>query len=264
MRINQTESKLGHLTGENVIFGLVTCGAVVVAHAIAYMTHEYAHSCVAWALGWMRNPLALDYGSPTLYNILFLGDVADNVQYAPIFAAGRGRDASIIALSGTVVGNGIVYAGLVLLSTSREVAATKVGLSAVYWIALMCAGNIWGYVPIRAITSHADIAIAAKGLAVSTWALFPFLIVPALGVFYHFFVKMVPRCVGPLAAGSRANLTLITALTAYWFFAFFGGDGIDGNYGLMSQLLAITSKYLLFPVAMMWLTSRSAVFVDRA
>jgi hypothetical protein len=243
-------------TWRNVLFGVATCVLIVIAHAIAYMTHEYSHSFMAWVLGWMPKPLALDYGRPTLYNILFLGDVGDNVQYDPIFASGHGRSAAIIALSGTVIGNGVLYFLLYFLTKAKAVASSRALLSIVYWIGVMCAGNVWGYVPIRAITSHADIAIAARGFGVSTWVQFPFLIVPALYVVHHFFCRMVPRCLATLSGGSNADRTLIVALTAYWFFAFFGGDGTDGSYGLVSQLLAITSKYFLFPLAVMWLTIR--------
>jgi hypothetical protein len=244
-------------TKENIVFGIATCIMVVIAHAVAYMTHEYSHSFMAWVLGWMTQPLALDYGRPTLYNILFLGDVGDNVQYAPILASGHGIVVAIIALSGTVIGNGALYGVLYAIAKSNAALSNRIALTAIYWVALMCAGNVWGYVPIRAITTHADIAIAANGLGISTWALFPFLIVPALFVVYHFFSKMVPLCLKKMTAGSKVRSALVIALTAYWFFAFFGGDGTDGNYGLVSQLLAITSKYFLFPLTVMWLTSQN-------
>jgi hypothetical protein len=254
--MDKTQRGVSSISADNVMFAVLTCLAVILAHAAAYMTHEYAHTFVAWSLGWMPNPMALDYGSLTLYNALFLGDVGDNVQYGPILAAGRGWSAAFIALSGTFLGNAVVYALLNAITKISAVHSSRVGLSAVYWTAAMCAGNVWGYVPIRAITTHADIAIAAKSLGISVWLLFPFLIGPSLYVVYHFFFRMLPRCIGTLAAGSGIDMPLIIALTAYWFFAFFGGDGTDGGYGLVSQLLAITSKYIAFPLAVMWLTSR--------
>jgi hypothetical protein len=126
----------------------------------------------------------------------------------------------------------------------------------VYCIAMMCAGNVWGYVPIRAITIHADIALAAEGLHISTWLLFPFLIVPALFVVYHFFWVMFPRCLDGISSDSVVDRALVIALTSYWFFAFFGGDGTDGSYGIVTQLMAIGSKYFLFPISVVWLTAR--------
>jgi hypothetical protein len=245
-------------------FGLATCVLIIVAHAIAYMSHEYAHSFLAWALGWMADPLALDYGHPTLYNILFQGDVGDNVQYDPIFAAGHGPLASAIALAGTVIGNAIPYFILYGLSKVRSIATSPTATSIVFWLSLMCAGNVWGYVPIRALTTHADIAISARGLGVSPWVQFPFLIIPALYVVYHFFAKMCAGCFAAMTGGSAPRLALVVALTSYWFFAFYGGDGTSGDYGLISQLLAITSKYFLFPLSIMWLWARYQSFVGSA
>jgi len=243
-------------------FGISTCILIILAHAVAYMSHEYAHSFLAWALGWMANPVAIDYGTPTLYNVLFLGDVSDNVQYGPIFAAGCGLAASAIALSGVVLGNALPYFVLYRISKLRSIAAKPIVISVVYWLSLMCVGNVWGYVPIRALTTHADIAIAAKGFGVSPWTQFPVLIVPALYVVYHFFAKMCAGCLRAMTGSSTPSLALVVALTSYWFFAFYGGDGTSGDYGTISQLLAITSKYFMFPLSIMWLWVRYGSFVE--
>jgi len=243
-------------TFDLAIFGIATSGLIIVAHAIAYMAHEYSHSFLAWASGWMVDPLALDYGHPTLYNILFLGDVGDNVQYDPIFLSGNGPVASAIALAGIVIGNAVPYFILFLISKTRWILASPIRLSIVFWLALMCVGNVWGYVPIRALTTHADIAISARGLGVSPWVQFPFLFIPALYIFHHFFTRMCDQCLLGMAGGSAPKLALVVALTAYWFFAFYGGDGTSGDYGIVSQLLAITSKYFLFPLCSMWLWAR--------
>ncbi len=251
--MNRDIASSGTIRGD-LLFGILTCILVVIAHAAAYLTHEYSHTTVAWLLGWMQNPLALDYGKPTLYNLLFLGDVGDNVQYGPIFAAGHGAAAAVIALSGTFIGNAALYFLLYRIAGLTSLASRPPALSAVYWLAVMCAGNVWGYVPIRAITTHADIAIAAKGLGLSVWVLFPVLIVPSLYVAWHFFRKMVPRFSGKIARDAIGRQALVIALTAYWFFAFFGGDGTDGSYGTVSQLLAIASKYFLFPLSVMYLS----------
>lgn len=244
------------VTRENLVFALATLFLVLVAHAIAYMTHEYSHSFMAWALGWMDDPLALDYGHLTVYNAIFLGAVDDNVHYDPIFASGHGIEAATIALAGVVIGNGALYALCCRLATTRLVAGNRMALSLVYWLSLMCAGNVWSYVPIRAITTHADIALAAKGLGISTWALFPFLIVPSLYILYHFFCKMFEVCHRTVSAASANKLVLVIATTSFWFFCFFAGNDASGSYGLISQLLSIASKYVLFPLSAVFLAAR--------
>ncbi len=244
-----------HLTAETIRFGIATFFLVLIAHAIAYLTHEYSHSFMAWSMGWMADPLALDYGHLTLNNVLFLGDVGDNVSYDPILASGHGLQAAVIALSGPFLGNGLLYFLLYRLARSRFVATSRLGLSAVYWLSVMCAGNVWSYVPLRAITTHADIALAARGMQVSTWVLFPLLTAISLYVLYHFFCRMFPMCYRAITNNSRKNLTLLIVMTSFFYFSFFAGDGIDGSYGWISQLLSITSRYLLFPLAATYLVS---------
>lgn len=239
-------------------FGLLVCLLVVLAHAVAYMMHEYAHSLTAWALGWMEGPLALDYGPPTLYNLLFLGEVSDNVQYDPIFASGHGLAAATIALAGTVLGSALPYIPLAWIARRERVGGNPALLATVYLLALMCAGNVFGYVPIRTITTHADIAIAARGLGLSVWVVLPLLLTPALAIFMHFFRRLLPFSVERMANGSVPAAILVVVLTCYWFFAFFGGDGTSGSYGLTTQLMALASKYVAFPLSTAYLAARYA------
>jgi hypothetical protein len=247
----------GRVTLANIRFAVMTCVLVLVAHAIAFLTHEYSHSWMAWALGWMEHPWAIEYGHPTLDNIIFLGQVEDNVSYDPIFASGHGLDASIIALSGPFLGNGLLYFLLFAIARTKAVSTHRGGLSVIYWLSLMCVANVWSYVPIRAITTHGDIALAARGLGLSPWLLFPVLTAVSFYMAYHFFCRMFPFCSGKMAAGSRNNFTIIIAVTSYWYFSFFVGDGIGGSYGLITQVLAIASRYFLFPLCAMYLASRS-------
>lgn len=235
----------------------VVCGLLgLVAHAIAYLTHEYSHSAMAWALGWMAGPADIDYGPPTLYNLVFLGEVDDNVAYGPIFASGHGGQAALIALAGVGIGNGLLYVLLYGLAGSRWLADRRLALSLTYWLALMCAGNVWSYVPVRAFATHADIALAARGLGLPTSVLGLCLLLPALGVVWHFFARMLPRCLPGMGIGSANARWILAVMTGFWFFSFFGGDGIGGHYGTLAQVISIVSRYLLFPLCVVWLIDR--------
>ena len=48
------------ITPDEFRFLLLTLGLVFLAHAAAYLLHEYAHATTAWALGWMRSPVGID------------------------------------------------------------------------------------------------------------------------------------------------------------------------------------------------------------
>lgn len=238
------------------VFVLATSLLALVAHDVAYLTHEYAHSVMAWSLGWMQRPFGIDYGPATVYNILFLGDVSDNVDYTPIFASGHGVAAAVIALSGPFLGNGALYFAVYALASMRWMSSRRYLLMFLYWLALMCAANVWSYVPIRAITTHADIALAANGFGISTLVLFPFVMIPSIFITGHFLTRMFPAVYRRIAAGSAVNLAVLIAFTGFWYFSFFGGDGIGGSYGLVPQILSITSRYLLFPLCVAYLSAR--------
>ncbi len=236
-------------------FSLALSLTVILAHAAAYLLHEYAHSLSAWALGWMAGPFDIDYGPRTLYNMIFLGGVSDNVDYQRIFAAGHGFEAAFIALAGAFIGNGVVYALCYAIMRSSRITWPAAAM-AIYGLALMSAGNVWSYVPIRTITDHADMAIAAQGIGLPPLLLCPFLLVPALFIVYHFHRKMLPLALSKVAGGSRANMAVLIVVTAYWYFSFFGDDGTGGRYGLVSQLLSIASVYFLFPLSAMYFLVR--------
>jgi len=244
------------ITANNVVFALTTLVVVIVAHALAYLSHEYSHSLTAWLLGWMKEPFGIDYGPATVYNVIFLGDVSDNVDYTPIFASGHGASAALIALAGPFVGNGLLYFIVYGLTLTSFVKSRRFCLIFLYWLALLCADNVWGYVPIRTITTHADIALAAQGLGLSTWVLFPFVMVPSGYITWHFFCRMFPKVYETITAGAYGNLALLIAFAAFWYFSFFGADGLSGSYGLISQILSVVSRYLLFPLCVVYLSSR--------
>ncbi len=125
------------ITGGDRRFFLLTIGLIFLAHATAYLTHEYSHATTAWLLGWMRNPVEIDYGRATLANVLFQQDIGDGVNYAPIFASGHGLEASLIAFDGPGIGNGVLY-GLCfsVLSVTSVRARAKLAMF-LFWLALM-------------------------------------------------------------------------------------------------------------------------------
>lgn len=230
---------------------------IVIAHAVAYLTHEFSHSFTAWALGYMANPFALDFGGPTPGNLVLLSDVGDNVQYEPMLQGGHGLAVAAIALAGAFIGNGLLYI-CVYACMARVRTQSPLVLSFTFWLLAMCAGNVWSYVPIRAITNHADIAIAASGLHVSVLALFPVLLAPSLILIGHFFARTCVLFIPAIAPGATARTAMMIAMTATWFCFLYGGAGLSGSYGPVSQIFSLISALLLMPFAIVWLWHRCA------
>ena len=217
------------------------------AHAIGYMIHEYAHSFTAWLLHYKANPLALDYGGVSLDNILFQSDVDENVDYSPIFAAGRGPLAALIAVAGVLIGNGISYIVSRLLYTKTRQKNMRAWAMFFFWLCLMSVGNFLSYVPIRTFTTHADMATAARGLNVSPWVFALVLGIPFAVAIWHFFARILPDAEAFLFADEPVLQGVLVLLATYFVFVFFGGSGIR-NYGSVSHWLSAISEYVLFPV----------------
>jgi hypothetical protein len=241
------EPRLGLVT-----FACVTALALLVTHALAYIQHEYSHSVTAWLLGFKANPLAIDYGKHPLQlsNLLLQQQIDEGVEYQPIFHSGHGFAEAAIALAGWT-SNVVLYlvcAGILKRRLQRMRPALAIFL---FWLALMEAANLWSYSPVRTITWHADMANAAQGLGISTWTLFPFVVLPTLWVAWDFFKVLMPRVLAAAFGGDVLRRVFATAIACFVYFGFFGGVSIIADYGEVSAVISILSVFVFLPVAVM-------------
>ena len=240
------------ITGQDRRFFLVTIGLIFLAHATAYLTHEYSHATTAWLLGWMRSPVGIDYGRATLANVLFQQDVGDGVNYAPIFASGHGLQASLIAFDGPGIGNGVLFCFCFFALSKAPVRARSIFAMFLFWLAVMSAGNVWSYAPMRTVTTHADMALVARGLGISTWLLLPIVTAPSLLILWSFFFRLLPLARRTLFARGPVVDLFVTLMSCYFYFVFFGNGGLDFSYGEVCALLSIASAFIVFPLATMF------------
>lgn len=239
------------ITRDDRRFFILTIGLIFLAHTAAYLTHEYAHATTAWLLGWMRSPIGIDYGRASLANLLFQQDVGDGVDYAPIFASGHGLQAALIAFDGPGIGNGLIYVLCFAMLGRASIQARPTLAMFLFWLALMGAGNVWSYAPMRTVTTHADMALVARGLGISTWLLLPIVTAPALLILWSFFFRLLPLARRTFFARSQAADTLVTVMSCFFYFVFFGDNGLDFSYGEVCALLSIGSQFVVFPLAVM-------------
>ncbi len=239
------------VTPQDRRFFALTIALIFLAHATAYLTHEYSHATTAWLLGWMRSPIGIDYGRATLANVLFLQDVGDGVDYGPIFASGNGPEASLIAFDGPGIGNGVLYVVCCLALGRASVRGRPTLAMFLFWLALMGAGNVWSYAPMRTVTTHADMALVARGLGLSTWLLLPIVTAPSLLILWSFFFRLLPLARRTFFARGTAADTFVTLMSCYVYFVFFGISGLDFSYGELCALLSIASAFIVFPLATM-------------
>jgi hypothetical protein len=219
------------------------------AHTLGYLVHEYAHSFTAWALGWMSNPLALDYGHWSFRNVALLSEIDEGVDYRSIFAAGQGHLAALIAVAGVLLGSGgfyLVSRGLYSLSRkrNRQIWALFASL-----LCLMNVGNFLDYVPVRTFTTHADMANLESGLHISPWWVVTVLGIPCAIAIWHFFARLLPDARNFLFPDKTASQAVLTALSSFMVFWFFGSAGIRG-YGKVSHWISLSSMFVLFPLVL--------------
>ena len=62
----------------------LTC--ILLAHYAAVLPHEYAHSFMAFALGYKSDPLVIHFGGTSVGNLISLINIDEQVDYAPMFA----------------------------------------------------------------------------------------------------------------------------------------------------------------------------------
>jgi hypothetical protein len=235
-----------------VIIGIMLFWA---AHAAAFFLHEYAHSFAAWITGWKANPLALNYGHLSVGNLLVQGEIDENVDYAPIFAAGRGTIAALIAVAGVLLGNGggyILSRWLYRRSRARE---RSLAAAAIFLFLTMNTGNLIAYVPNRAFADHADMATVAQGLGVSPWWIAIVLGIPFCAAVFHLLAKLLPDAMRSFSPGSRRMQIAWLVSIAGMICVFYGQAGYSG-YGAISHRIASVWILLVFPLALVLLWPR--------
>jgi hypothetical protein len=223
---------------------------LLLAHAVAFFMHEYAHSVSAWVMHGKTNPLALHYGPSTIANILLQQDIDENVDYGPIFADGRDGVAALIAVAGVLFGNGLSY----VLSRVLYVRAKRQNGSATaqfaFWLCLMSVGNFLSYVPLRTFSTHADMHTVEIGLHVSPWVISLGLGIPFGAALLHFLLRILPDAEGFLLGDEYSGRCLLVILSCSVIFEFFGRAGLHG-YGEAAHRMSAVCVYAMFPVAVL-------------
>ncbi len=232
------------------------------AHACAFFPHEYAHSFVAWMLGWKANPLALNYAHPSLTVLLVQLGINQNVDEVPIFASGHGSQAAMISAAGVVM-------GMVTYSLSRwgymeaHRRASRGWAMFCYWVSVASLGNLIDYVPIRTFTDgtdlYQDMFAVERGLGWSPWTLLVVFGIPTTFALGHFFLRVEPSTLRWLFPSSAVKRAVVAVLTSLILFDFYGAAGwTDG--GPISHQMSIVSVCIVAPL----IAILSGIFAGRA
>lgn len=219
---------------------LLTPVFILLAHYLAMLPHEYAHSFMAWLLGDKSNPLALTYGGTGWLNLLLLSHMDENVNYAAIFASGHNYHVALIAFAGAGIANGIMFILSLWLLTKENIKHKPYLYYFLFLFNLMNLGNFYDYVPIRTFATHGDAANFQMGLGISPWWVYCIGGYIVAFLIWHFFTKTMISAFLNLKIVSVAYRASLMIICVGILFGFFGLPGFFG-YGEVSYFLSATS-----------------------
>lgn len=229
----------------NVILLWLTPIYILLAQLTAYL-HEFGHSFTAWALGFKNNPLDIIYGGWNWQNLFFLANIDENVNYAWINQSGHHSLISLIAFAGPFVSFLIYLITLYLLRKKFNSYLYYL----IFWINLINVRELWAYVPLRSLSSTADIANINHSLDLSPWWIF-ILITPFIAyAVWHFFSNTLKNAYEKLGLFSSASKATLFILTVIYFFTLTGLQILTANYNSVTNALTwasfIAMPFILF------------------
>jgi|SRR6185437_160403 len=236
---------MGKISGVKLI--LITPIFIVITHALAMLPHEYAHSFMAWGLGYKSNPFALQYGDISWQNLLFLVKMDENVNYNMIFSSKHGIHAAIIAFAGAGIANVILFILSFLCLRNPKIKQLPYLLYFIFLFNLMNLGNFYDYVPIRTIAPYDggnDVATFVKGLDISPWWVYIIGGYIVAFLIWQFFTRTLILAYVNLEISNIFSKAFIMISCVVFLFGFYGmPGGIPGlfEYGDVSFCLSITS-----------------------
>lgn len=234
---------LPHLTRQ-AGFVVACLGCVLLAHYAAVMPHEYAHSFMAFALGYKSNPLVIHFGGTSVGNLISLINIDEQVDYAPMFSLGDGLAAALVGFAGPGLANGTLYLLSLFLLRRPGVRRNALLFMLAFWFNFTNVGNFYCYVPIRTFASHGDIGHITQGLGISPWLALVVLGIPTALAMWFLFTRTLPQALDRIAPKSSFRRGFIVSLSVVFMFGYFGLAGFVG-YGEPSHTLSAVSVCLI-------------------
>lgn len=236
---------------------LITPIFILLSHYLAVFPHEYAHSFMAWILGYKNNPFNLIYGGTSWANLLLLIHIDENVNYQMIYSLGHGFHMALIAFAGPGIANGLLFIASYFLLKNENIKDRHYLYYFLFWFNLMNLGNFYDYVPIRTFSEKmGDTAHFAIGLNISPWWIYAIIGYLVAFLIWQFFTKTMISAFLNLKIKSIATQATIMILCVLILFGFFGLPGFFG-YGTIPFFLSATS-FLAIPgiIVALWPTRK--------
>jgi hypothetical protein len=225
-------------------FVVVCLICILLAHYAAVLPHEYAHSFMAFALGYKSDPLVIHFGGTSIGNLISLININEQVDYTAMFARGDGLAVALVGFAGPGLANGTLYLLSLFLLRRPGVRRNVFLYMLVFWFNFMNVANFYDYVPIRTFASGGDIGHITQGLGLSAWTALVVLGIPTAIAMWFLFTHTLPQALGRIAPDSPFRRGFVVNLSVVIMFGYFGLAGFIG-YGEPSHTLSALSLCLI-------------------
>lgn len=221
---------------------------LIVTYDVAFVTHEYGHSFMAWILGIKSSPWPIIWGDTSIGNILFLSGLDENVDYDTAMASGRNLAVAVVAVSGVGV-NTVWYLLLRWATPLWRTSANRLVAYVAFWFLFMQVGNFYCYVPIRVASPSGDMYNWTWGTHLSWWWLYVIVGYLVLWVIVDLYRTVLPTSLDTCQIAIPAGRAVVLVMVTLILFAYFAGPGLEKDHEL-TQFISRTSL-LLIPVVLL-------------
>ncbi len=219
---------------------LITPIFILLANYLTIYGHDFAHSLMAWLLGFKNNPFAINFGGCSLLNLIFLINAGENVDYGSIYMMGHRLSVALIAFAGPgIVNVGLFFLSLYLLN-KKSIQQNIYLYYFLFWLNLTNLGGMYDYVPIRTFSTQGDLGHITTSLQISPWSVFiVFGYLVAFAIWY-FFTQTLIKMFAQLQIMSVASQAFTIILCVLILFGYYGGAGFTVKDSI-SQFLSTVS-----------------------
>jgi len=190
----------------------------IALQSVVVVMHEFTHSTVAWALGYMKSPLDIVWGNPFM-----MTGWDEGVNYSELFSSSHSVAEAIIGASPLVVHTIIIILGFVLMQR-KGITEKKWLFHIIYWFVIANFMEVIAYITMRAFAIHGDVGHFNHGLNISPWFVFIIGNLAVVAGLYFLFIKILPQMYAVFAPGNRLNQWMILFMTC--FLLFIWGSGL--------------------------------------
>lgn len=248
--INLTgDLQLNKLSGNShcIVLLLLTPIYFWLSHYFAVFPHEYAHALVASLTGFKEHFWQIDYGGTSFWNIAFLTNIDQHVNYAAMYRANKAWLVGLTAFAGMGFGNGFTYLISLWLMSQKQVQSRIYFFYFCFWWHINSIGNFIDYVPIRTFTTHGDMADLANGLHISPWWIMAILGYLLLWILWYFYSHTLIKAYTVLNMRHSLMQFIILGSVTCILFGFYGSAGLK-HYGDLSHFLSLLSVWMILPI----------------